>query len=269
MTKITIDLENEILNDYHSGLTKTQIKIKHNISLTPINRIFKKNNITYAKNAQSHIRERSIGWNLDFFEKNSPNLAYIAGFLFADGCLKERILTNDKTYNLSVSLNEKDLNIIEFICDCIGLSYDKIRSIPARRGDPQKMICIGHKNLGQLMDRWGIIPNKTYNFKAPEINDELLPHFIRGWIDGDGTIKVRYRKSSYIRITGNKKALEWFIENSQRLAFEGKIYKTEWHEGKVWGKIIIQNRTNMAWFKKTLLCNDFFCVKRKWDVIPD
>jgi hypothetical protein len=264
MSKISLELENLILNDCKLGLTKTHIQKKYGISVEPINRILNNHNIIYKK---SLTRERSISWNLTFFEKDSPDLAYIAGFIFADGSLQKRNLLADITYNLKISLNEKDINVIKYICDCIGLSQDKIVSVPAQNGDPQKMICIGHKKLDILLKKWGIIPNKTYNFIAPEISDEMLPHFIRGWIDGDGTIKVRHGKSSYIRITGNKEALTWFIDNVSRIGYTGKIYKTEWYDGKVWGKIIIQNRKNIAWFKKELFCNEFFCIKRKWDVI--
>lgn len=264
MSKISQELENLILIDCKDGLSKTEIQKKYNIGVSPINRILNQNNIIYKKSLK---RQRNIGWDFSFFQKDSPDLAYIAGFLFADGSLQKRELLDDTTYNLRISLNEKDLFVIKYICNCIGLSHDRIINVPARNGDPQKMICIGHKHLDVLLKKWGIIPAKTYNFIAPEISDEMLPHFIRGWIDGDGTIKVRKGKSSYIRITGNKEALIWFIDNCSRLGFTGKIYKSEWYDYKVWGKIIIQNRKNMSWFKDKLLCDNYFCINRKWDLI--
>ena len=64
---------------------------------------------------------------------------------------QKRNLLDDITYNLKISLNEKDINVIKYICDCIGLSQDKIVSVPARIGDPQKMICIGHKKDNSIL----------------------------------------------------------------------------------------------------------------------
>lgn len=258
-----------VLNDYNSECTLSEIQKKYNISYKYVKRILKRNNIIYQKTSKSLTRNRKIDWNIDFLSNNSPDLAYIAGFIFADGNLAERKLKTGSTYKLSVALNEKDTNVLEYICDCLGLNYERINYIQPRIGQQQRHICIGHKKLAELLKPWGVIPNKTYNFIPPNISDDLLPHFLRGWIDGDGTIRVRCRKSSYIRLTGNKEALNWFIDNVHRLGYSEKIYKSEWYEGKVWGKIIIQNRKNILWFKKTLLCDDFFCIKRKWDIIPD
>lgn len=263
------NLEKLIIEDYHSGISQAELIRKYNIGYKRLKKIFKLNDIVYKRTLNSYTRNRNIDWNISFFEKESPELAYIAGFIFADGCLTEKKYVNTSTYSLRISLNEKDLNILEYICDCVGLDYSKIAYVPARLGDPQRQISLGHKMLGDLLKPWGIIPQKTYNFIPPRISDEMLPHFLRGWIDGDGTISVRYRKSCFIRLTGNKEALNWFIDNIYRLGYQNKIYKTEWHDGNVWAKIIIQNRQNMYWFKKNLFCDKYFCVKRKWDKIPD
>ena len=263
------NIEKLVLEDYNSGLSQIEILNKHNISAKRFRKIFLSNGIVYKRTASSYLRNKNIDWDISFFENESPDLAYIAGFIFADGCLIHKKYVNTSTYSLKISLNEKDLNILEYICDCIGLDHSKITDVPARIGDPQKQISIGHRMLGDLLKPWGIIPRKTYNFMPPQVSDEMLPHFIRGWIDGDGNISVRYRKSSFIRLTGNKEALNWFIDNIHRIGYQNKIYKTEWSEGKVWAKIIIQNRQNIYWFKKNLFCDKYFCVKRKWDKIPD
>lgn len=41
----------------------------------------------------------------------------------------------------------------------------------------------------------GCIPQKSLIIKFPTISDELVPHFIRGYFDGDGTVGI-YKNSS-------------------------------------------------------------------------
>ena len=51
----------------------------------------------------------------------------------------------------------------------------------------------------------GCIPNKSLTLTFPDfINDELLPHFIRGYFDGDGCIWNGKRKKVVVKDSRNK-----------------------------------------------------------------
>lgn len=42
--------------------------------------------------------------------------------------------------------------------------------------------------------KFGITKDKTYNFHMPNIHEDLMKHFIRGYFDGDGCVRTRTRK---------------------------------------------------------------------------
>jgi hypothetical protein len=52
----------------------------------------------------------------------------------------------------------------------------------------------------------GCLNNKTQKIRLPNLNDTLMPHFIRGYFDGDGSIyKVKKRHNSFVvSICSNK-----------------------------------------------------------------
>jgi hypothetical protein len=55
-------------------------------------------------------------------------------------------------------------------------------------------ISLFDKNLVSVLGYWGIVPNKTFNMSWPEhLPPDLIPAYIRGYFDGDGTVFTRYR----------------------------------------------------------------------------
>ena len=72
-------------------------------------------------------------------------------------------------------------------------------------------IMFSSKKMGEDLVKLGVVPNKTLILKSlPSIPDNLMKHFIRGYIDGDGCIDATkaYRgEKIYIglrlRILGN------------------------------------------------------------------
>lgn len=56
------------------------------------------------------------------------------------------------------------------------------------------------KKLINDLKRWGVVPNKSHTeFHIPDINPELIRHFIRGYFDGNGTVFLQ-SKSQSVRI---------------------------------------------------------------------
>lgn len=49
------------------------------------------------------------------------------------------------------------------------------------------------KNLVSVLASWGIVRNKTFKMAWPEqLPSDLVPAYIRGYFDGDGTVFTRY-----------------------------------------------------------------------------
>lgn len=95
---------------------------------------------------------------------------------------------------LQVVLKETDLDHL------LNLQQGLRTSIPVTSGfngqrDVAKLIIHDH-DLVAALARWGIVPNKTLTMTWPDsLPSALVPAYIRGYFDGDGTIYHRYRSA--------------------------------------------------------------------------
>lgn len=119
--------------------------------------------------------------NYDFFDDWTEMSTYLLGFIMADGYIH---LADDKTQRniLSIEVSRRDSDIIY-----------KIAQVLAFRGrltytDSSIGIQISNRHIIEQVAEKGIpIKNKSFSAKFPNnIPENMLKHFIRGLIDGDG-----------------------------------------------------------------------------------
>lgn len=121
----------------------------------------------------------------NFFDKIDTEIkAYLLGFIAADGNIYKH--KHSESYYLNVSVHEKDLYIIQLLQMYISPTV-KIQHKPEKK---QVKIAICSKKLFDSLYMLGIVPNKTYKeiHTIALLQDNVKPHFIRGFFDGDGTI---------------------------------------------------------------------------------
>lgn len=138
-------------------------------------------------------------FNESFFESiNSEIKAYLLGFVFADGCVMNRMrggrLGNE--YGLQLNVAEKDKNIIYLFQQHI-YPYSNINIVPSSIirnkyiRNPQYRIAFYSKTLFNDLNNLGCEKRKTYKEnKIPNIPNNLIIHFIRGYFDGDGSVSL-------------------------------------------------------------------------------
>lgn len=120
-----------------------------------------------------------------FDEIDTPNKAYILGFLYADGYIN---LINN-TIVLSLSYEDKD--ILEDIKAEIGCDKPLFENYYTNKEDRVERhmvsLILASKYMCESIQKWGLVPNKTFTIEFPDfLQDELVSHFIRGYFDGDG-----------------------------------------------------------------------------------
>lgn len=139
---------------------------------------------------------KRIDFDEDFFENiNSERKAYWLGFIYADGNV-----TNNR---LRIEIKKEDEYLLEELNKDLG-SKNKI--CEDKRTHEYNGYIINKNNvyIGYCSDKLvsdlnklGVIENKTFKLNyLPEINNELLAHFIRGYFDGDGTVYNSNKKYS-------------------------------------------------------------------------
>ena len=139
-------------------------------------------------------------YNKDFFKKIDSELkAYVLGYLVADGCItiehrKEK--PNNPIRRVQFQPSIDDLQVITLIRDVIAPT-NKLTIVTSKRSnrkDTVKLRLACTEIVNDLMFLYNIKPRKTYDslFRFPKMEKQYKRHFIRGFIDGDGSIGVRH-----------------------------------------------------------------------------
>jgi len=129
------------------------------------------------------------GYDEKYFENiDSEDKAYFLGLIYSDGCL-----INDYKnfrYRLVLKLHKKDKHILEDFIKCI---CGEMSVWNHGQRDMCEVGFSGKKIINDL-ESIGLIQNKTFNLKYPKIEEGLERHFIRGYFDGDGCIRINKDK---------------------------------------------------------------------------
>ncbi len=131
---------------------------------------------------QQKIKKHSV--NSHFFKKWSIEMAYVLGFIGADG----NICHSGRAHTLHIACDDKDvIEKIRGVLDYKGPIHLKYR--PNGKISYSLRICdpIIFNDLNKL----GVTERKSLTFTPPKIPAEFIRHFIRGYFDGDGSVSVR------------------------------------------------------------------------------
>ncbi|MBI5649428.1 MAG: hypothetical protein HZC40_03110 [Chloroflexi bacterium] len=117
-------------------------------------------------------RRENVEWSSAF--------AYAVGLITTDGCLSPD--------GRHLSFTSKDVDLIETFKQCLDLK-NKIGWKIGGFGTIAHYIQFGDKVLYQWLMEIGVTPQKSKTIGALDIPDEYFFDFLRGHLDGDGTIK--------------------------------------------------------------------------------
>ena len=122
----------------------------------------------------------------DYFSKiDNEEKAYWLGFLWADGSINKTAKRAAAANRLTLAQKHAEKSHLQKFLDALHADY----SIKTRKSTN---ICAVDINSRQLCDDlmqlgYGTKENRT---KIPKIPALLMPHFIRGYFDGDGCLSI-------------------------------------------------------------------------------
>lgn len=125
--------------------------------------------------------------NHDYFKKEneSANMAWLLGFLAADGCIEK-----DRNV-IKLSLSSIDREILEKIRLEINLKSEVKDYITSKGYNVSKIQWSSAEHKKDLA-YYGIIPQKTFKLTPPyNLNRKFWKDYIRGYWDGDGSITIK------------------------------------------------------------------------------
>lgn len=129
-------------------------------------------------------------YNINYFSKiDTEEKAYWVGFIAADGCLLER-------GRLKIGLQASDSSHLTKFNNALDSNKEVKITTSKKDGKsyPSALLVFDSVNLVEDLKKINIFPMKTYDMKLPKISEELMPHYLRGLFDGDGSFYVGNRK---------------------------------------------------------------------------
>lgn len=219
----------EYLNTPELERSLTKLSSKYGVKRQTIAKYLKESGhevINYQNlcNIDEHVFD-----NIDTEEK-----AYWLGFLYADGSI------GSKEFKLELNLSAKDIDHMKkFKTFMKSTAKDRIDTSKG----PQYPTCrfsVRNKNVWNQLNIKGCTPNKTLTLTFPELtifsNTKLVKDFMRGYVDGDGSLGLysgKYGRSFHVSIAGTQMFLQGLqsqlgitgtIRNASCNAYKSKIY---------------------------------------------
>lgn len=148
--------------------------------------------------------------NADFFKKWSQEMAYTLGYLYADGSLEDASYIRGKYIRVSSAEREN----IEKIRTWLGSKHTIVSQKSSyKNGKIGYLLRIGSHTMYDDLTRYGLHPNKSLSIRFPTIPKKYIGHFIRGYFDGDGCVRLAtsrgvFNKLSSVFTCGSRKFLE-------------------------------------------------------------
>lgn len=217
MPRLSNERYAKVISDYESGLTQKEVGELNGIKRGAVHNILVRFGVAIREYTGERNSNRRWEWDFNFFYRRNPSVAYWAGLLMADGNIKS---AGENSYTVCLCLHKKDKELSKLFCRDVGLDW---KSVHIRSKDGSSDIRLNHLSLLDQLEPWGIIPRKTYTFIEPQVSLELLPHYLRGWADGDGHI-YRYGNVARFSVTGNPDAMIWYQQALHTLGYAGNSH---------------------------------------------
>ena len=157
----------------------SQIASEFNLCNVTVSKILKRENVSLWSR-----QDLNRGYlKVDYFQEIDTEIkAYLLGLFAADGCIYT--VNSDKFF--TIQLKQEDADMIEFVKNELKAP----RKIVKDKRDESLSISITNTSFVCHLIKNGVTEGKSNRF-LPNLPENLMPHYIRGLFDGDGSIVIR------------------------------------------------------------------------------
>lgn len=207
---LTQDDKDKIVGMFNNKISTLQIAKIFPCTRRAVSRVLAEYNIITRRKNRYTLNE---GY---FDDIDNERKAYFLGLLFADGCVTT-------TNYLAIQISGEDSFIIDELAK--DLEYTGSIYMPKRRDDqqPGRRINFSSDRIIKALNTLGMLPNKILTRSSiPDIESQFIPHFVRGYFDGDGSIchyisSAQHGKYHYKTWTVTIAGPETFLINIKKL----------------------------------------------------
>lgn len=181
---------------YTDGYSIRQIAQITRFSRKRISRMLKEKGISIR---QTDITSRRYTCNESYFHTiDTEEKAYWLGFIAADGFIEAKRKNGNQKFG--VTLSDRDKSHLEKLNKALDSTYPIKEYAGSGYNKNGKFVrlLITSQTLVDDLKRHGIVEQKTNILKFPtHIPQKLYKHFIRGYLDGDGSISCFEKTDGY------------------------------------------------------------------------
>jgi intein-encoded DNA endonuclease-like protein len=179
--KFSDEMMKQAVELYNQGLLSREIGEKLGVKEVTVRYWIRKHGIMRHRGPQSMIKKEGYFDVIDCERK-----AYFLGWLMADA----NISIYNGQYSLKIHIQEADKDMVYEFLNEIG-STNKV-SIHLQKSPVSKKILascyvsLTSRHMCESLIKLGVVPQKSGKETIPDIDENLLRHFVRGFFDGDG-----------------------------------------------------------------------------------
>lgn len=270
MKKFSEEIIKEILQKYDNGQSITSLNKEYHT--TKVRDLLIENNRQVPESRKGiGGRKRQCTLNENYFQElDSKDKAYFLGFIYADGFITKPS-HGQNILGLTLAEIEPIDKFKKYIQTNKKVGYYKKTNSYSNKSYEYKLALNSDKLVSDI-EKLGVIERKTLTLTFPNLREDLIPHFIRGYFDGDGSIflhkdsREEYSYNEYlgINICGTK---EFLIALTKHLPFleEGQcIYKEERKETNCWNLKMASNIRSLELYHYMYKdCNDLYLSRKR------
>ena len=164
-------------------------------------------------------------YNSEVFTKEDHNSFYLLGLFYSDG----NVYSNGKSYECSIK--SIDVSLLNSIKNLVCLNKPLIK---VKNSNCYKLV-FNNKIIYNWLNSWGCVPNKTKILKFPNIPEKYISHFMRGLIDGDGSIGF-YKKPILRFDSASIDLIDSFNQKLNAMQLNCSVTKTKWIVANINGR---------------------------------
>ncbi|MHB1086730.1 MAG: LAGLIDADG family homing endonuclease, partial [Minisyncoccota bacterium] len=120
----------------------------------------------------------------DFFDTWSDSMAYVLGYIYADGSLEDSIGIRGKYLRITSTDSDRIVAIKRLLQAAHPIVVE--RRVGNRK--PLYLLRIGSTRLYTRLFSMGVTPRKSHTMQFPLVPQKNVPAFVRGYFDGDGGV---------------------------------------------------------------------------------
>lgn len=179
---------NDIVNYFNNQYTKEEVENYLINNKLQYRKMTHTERSIASSNRDLSFQRQQIPINHDYFKTWSRDMAYIFGLWCADGYMSSK----NHNYHFSIKLHKNDKYLLQKILNVMQSKHNIYEN-----KDNSCLFDIGSKTIVNDIVALGGKERKSLNLKFPQIPNEYLCDFTRGYFDGDGCISFNKTKNAY------------------------------------------------------------------------